>query len=1128
MLTVSTFAFRLLTFDFQLLTFDFIDFYLVLSCYQTPENMSGKFHPIPIKQLLQNIFDEYKAKGAIFGIPRELFYNPLQHRHFNTGLFHHAIDNPLGVAAGPHTQMAQNIIGAWLVGARYIELKTVQTLDELEVPKPCIDMQDEGYNCEWSQELKISESFNEYLKAWIIIHVLNHSFRRESGPGVIFNMSVGYNLQGIMNDNVQWFLSKMTNCSAELKEMRDEVRSIYPAVDKIEIPDVISDNITLSTMHGCPANEIEDIARYLIEEKKLHTFVKLNPTLLGAEALRDILNKKLGFKTQVPDNAFEHDLKFDDAVKIIRSLQETTAKNNKQFGLKLTNTLESINNKSIFPSSVDMMYMSGRALHPVSVNVAKKLQQEFNGDLLLSFSAGANAFNFPDLVSCGFRTITVCSDILRPGGYMRLSQYFETLEKSFKENNCKSIDELITASAGEKEVKEASFHNLLRYAESTIGDGSYRRDYIRMPDIKSKRALGDFDCISAPCRDTCSTNQDIPDYMYYASNGMFDKAFGVILRTNPFPSTTGMICDHLCQGKCTRINFDDPLQIREVKRYVSEQEEVSLKPAKKNGIKVAVIGAGPSGLSCAYYLSLAGFSVEVFEAKSKAGGMVRFAIPGFRLTDQAIDKDIKRITDLGVKINYSTTVDKERFNSLREEFQAVFIGAGAQLSSPLDIEGFSAKGVIEPLSFLFDVRQHRDTGIGKNVVIIGGGNTAMDAARTAYRLVGKEGKVTIVYRRTINEMPADQGEIKAVTEEGVEIIELAAPEKIVVNDGAVGALLCSRMELSGLDSKGRRSPVKIPGSEFQVSCDTIIPAIGQMTDISFIASELLVTDNGTYKTKAGNIFIGGDAMRGASTAINAIGDGRKAANEIMQLFNINFAIDKPEQRKNHTVRELVIKRSQRLFAPEMKELPLNERRSFSLVSGTMDRETIMSEASRCLYCDEICNICTTVCPNFANRSYEVQPFSVMLKKAKLQDDGTIEVTDDRLFEVKQQYQILNIANYCNECGNCSTFCPTSGAPYKDKPKLYLTIPAFNTTSEGYYFARLKERVNLIYKKDNNITTLTELPEGYLYENDFVSARFSSDEFSISDVKFKTPCMREARFERAARMFIIIQGAKSVC
>jgi len=1090
--------------------------------------MSGKFHPISARQLLQQIFDEYNSRGTIFGIPRELFYNPSHGKQFNTELFSHRLDNPLGVAAGPHTQMAQNITGAWLMGARYIELKTVQTLDELEVPKPCIDMQDEGYNCEWSQELRISESFDEYLKAWIIIHILNHSFRRGSDPGVIFNMSAGYNLQGIMNENVQWFFSKMADCSVELKEKKDELRAIYPSIDNINIPSVISDNITLSTMHGCPANEIEGIARYLIEKKKLHTFVKLNPTLLGPEALRDILNKKLGFNTEVPDTAFEHDLKFYDAIKIIRSLQETATINDRQFGLKLTNTLESVNNKNIFPSSVDMMYMSGRALHPISVNVAKKLQQEFGGSLLLSFSAGANAFNFPDLVACGFRTITVCSDILRPGGYMRLTQYFETLDESFKANESANIDEYIIATAGKKETKEAAFLNLLHYAESVIGDRSFKRDYIKTPDIKSKRALGDFDCISAPCRDTCPASQDIPDYMYYASNGMFDKAFEVILRTNPFPATTGMVCDHLCQGKCTRINFDDPLLIREVKRFVSEQKEVSLKPAKQNDIKVAVIGAGPAGLSCAYYLALAGFSVEVFESKSKAGGMVRFAIPGFRLTDEAIDKDIRRITDLGVKINYDTTIDDNLFSSLREEFSTIFIGAGAQLSAPLDIEGISAKGVIEPLSFLFKAKQHIETGIGKNVVIIGGGNTAMDAARTAYRLTGNDGKVTIVYRRTVNEMPADQGEIKAVIEEGVEIIELTAPEKIIEKDGDVSALLCSRMELGGPDSKGRRTPVKIAGSEFLIPCDTIIPAIGQKTDINFIASELLLTGAGTYKTKTGNIFIGGDAMRGASTAINAIGDGRKAANEIMQHHNLSFTIDKPSQRKSHSANELMVKRARRIFAPEMNELPLNERKSFSLVSTTLDRDTITDEASRCLFCDEICNICTTVCPNFANRGYEVKPFRVMLKKAALKDNGIIELTDDKLFEVRQQYQIINIANFCNECGNCSTFCPTAGAPYKDKPKLYLTVSAFNKTDEGYYFARLKDRVNLIYKKDKNITTLSEFTDGFLYENDFVSARFSSDDFSISDVKFNTPCMREARFERAAKMFIIIQGAKTIC
>jgi len=1089
--------------------------------------MSANFQPIPLRQLLQSILNEYDNGGSIFGIPKELYFSPEQNRHLCSELFGHKLHNQLGIAAGPHSQMAQNIIGAWLMGARYIELKTVQTLDELEVSKPCIDMQDEGYNCEWSQELKIEESFNEYLNAWIIIHILNNKFGWEKETGTIFNMSVGYNLQGIMNDNVQWFLQKMNNCKEELSAKTAEILSAYPSVSEIEIPCRISDNITLSTMHGCPANEIGDIAAYLLEKKKLHTIVKLNPTLLGPETLRDILNNRLGFKAIVPDIAFEHDLKYNDAIKLIRSLQKTAGDNKLQFGLKLTNTLETANNKNIFKSDVEMMYMSGRALHPISVNLANKLQQEFRGELLLSFSAGADAFNIANLLSCGFKTVTVSSDLLRPGGYMRLNQYFEELNDSLDKKDVKNISGLISTSSDDMELKKASLSNLSRYVLEVTDSKAYKRDYIKIPDIKSKRELRYFDCISAPCSDTCATNQDIPGYLWYTARGQFDKAYEVILRTNPFPSVTGMVCDHLCQGKCTRINYDDPLQIREVKRFISEQDEVKLRPAASNGKKVAVIGAGPSGLTCAYYLAMAGFWVDIFEAKTKAGGMVQFAIPGFRLTDEAVERDIKRITDIGVNINYNSKIDSNRFQSLRKDYSCVFIGVGAQLSSPFDIEDADLSGVIEPLEFLFNVKQGKESGIGKNVVIIGGGNTAMDAARTAYRLVGKEGKVTVVYRRTLNEMPADQGEIKAVLEEGVEIIELTAPEKVIERNGRVKALLCSRMELKGIDKKGRPSPVKIEGSEFEIECDTIIPAIGQQTDIGFATKEELAPATSGYETKLANVFIGGDALRGAATAINAIGDGRKAAAEIMRQAGISFNINKPDEDKNISKKELIIKRSKRLFAPETGELPSDDRRNFRLVTGTPGRETIVREADRCLRCDEICNICTTVCPNFANRSYEINPVRYNLQKASMTEGGEIVFSEDKVFEVKQKYQILNLANFCNECGNCSTFCPTASAPYKEKPKLWLTIPSFNKAQEGYLLTRLKGKTNLIFKRQNTIFTLTELPDEYLYENDYVFGRFSKEEFRLLEVKFQTPCIREAHFMHAAEMSVIMQGAKKI-
>lgn len=1071
--------------------------------------MTDKFYPISIKQLLQIILKEYNKNKSIFGIPEKLFFNPIKDNQFKTNQFNQNIDTPIGVAAGPHSQMAQNIIGAWLMGARYIELKTIQTLDELEVAKPCIDMQDEGYNCEWSQELKIKESFNEYLNAWIIIHVLNHQFGWNKEIRTIFNMSVGYNLEGILKENVQWFFNKMNDCSSELKEKVSEIKETYPEIDKINIPEQISNNITLSTMHGCPANEIEDIAKYLLQEKNLHTYVKLNPTLLGSEHLRDILNKKLNFKTEVPDIAFEHDLKYPDALKIICSLQEIAKNKNLHFGLKLTNTLESVNNKSVFSSDVDMMYMSGRALHPISINVAKKLQNEFKGELQLSFSAGADAFNISDILSCGFKTITICSDILKPGGYMRLNQYFKEIKKN---NFSLNIS------------KEDALKNLNNYAEKVLESDVYKRKSIKDPDIKTERNLEYFDCISAPCRDTCATNQDIPDYLYYTSTVQFDKAFEVILRTNPFPSITGMVCDHLCQNKCTRVNYDNSLLIREVKRFISEQEEVALNMLPKNNIKAVIIGAGPSGLSCAYYLALAGFSVDIFEANSKAGGMVQYAIPGFRLTDEAIERDFKRVMDLGVQIHYNHKIDSSKFKNLKENYNYLYIAAGAQLSAPFQLEGIESTGVLDSLEFLFNIKKGQETGIGKNVVIIGGGNTAMDAARTAYRMVGNEGKVTIIYRRTVNEMPADQGEIKAVLEEGMEIIELAGPEKVISQNGQVKAILCSKMELKESDSSGRPKPVKIEGSEFTIVCDTIIPAIGQSLDINFIQKELLKADIGNYQTQIENVFIGGDTLRGAATAIKAIGDGRKAAEKIIKKAEIDFSISKPENRKNLTKKDLILKRAIRKFAPELIELDIHDRKNFKLVSETLDQETIKEEAERCLQCDEICNICTTVCPNFANYSYETTPVSYYLQKAIQNENGEIEIRNEGLFEINQKFQILNIANFCNECGNCNTFCPTNSAPYKEKPKFWLTQSSFELAKEGYF---LENKNIILYKHKSVIYKLEENQDEYFYITSNFEVLINKADLSIRDIQFNSDNFKEAQLYRAAEMSVLLKAAKDL-
>ena len=1083
------------------------------------------------------------------GIPGSLFFYPLRQDPFRYIRYGQLMESPIGVAAGPHTQLSLNIIAAWLCGARYIELKTIQTLDELEVSKPCINMQDEGYNCEWSQELKVRESFNEYLNAWIIIHILRRELGFSATSGTLFNMSVGYNLDGILNDNVQWFLDRMLDCSKELADAKKSIRAAYPDIDKVNIPSRISDHVTLSTMHGCPPDEIEKIGLYLIREKKLHTTIKLNPTLLGAVELRRLLNSKLGFTTIVPDAAFEHDLKYPDALHILNSLMTVSAENGLQFGVKLTNTLESVNNKAIFSSSESMMYMSGRALHPISISLARKLQNEMKGMVDISFSGGGDCFNIADVVACGLKPVTVCSDLLKPGGYGRLHQYIANLRKDFEQKKADSIDTYIlqVAASSVHPVKSTTFaamYNLNNYADRVADNPAYHKRSLSDPSIKTSRELGWFDCIHAPCTDTCPANQEIPEYMFNTAKGDIPAAFETIFRTNPFPSVTGMICDHLCQLKCTRINYDEALHIQEIKRFVAEntQPPPPASPSRGDGGRgsVAIIGAGPTGLSCGWFLRQAGFDVDIFEMKNLPGGMVSAAIPSFRLTAEAIETDIMRILASGVNLNDNHPIDRAGFDALLRDYDAVFLAAGAQQSVKPQIEGMEFRGVIDPLEFLSDVKQNIDTALGNHVVIIGGGNTAMDAARTAYRLVGEEGTITVVYRRTIREMPADRGEIEAVLNEGIKIIELTTPSRIRAIEGNVNSLVCERNILATKGKDGRAVPVAIPGSEFEISCDTIIPAIGQQPAIDFIEPDYLKTIVGRYKTQIPKLYIGGDALRGASTAINAIADGRKAAEEIIAGREPPPSAPPSGQKpsppaptptgvggRGTDFQDLMRRKATREYGYSATETTLDQRKNFNLVIASLTAEQAQKEASRCLLCDELCNICVSVCPNLANFSYTVEPVRYALQKAVIKEDGSIDFINDVEFRADQPFQILNIRDLCNECGNCTTFCPTSGRPFADKPGICLSVKSLNEEGTGFFMNHLPEKQVLIYKENESIRTLSLIEGTYIYETNQVRAVIRPDDFSLLDVRFLTPCVKEVRFSFAAEMSIVMKGAMQV-
>jgi putative selenate reductase len=1058
----------------------------------TGNYMSDKLYPLPIEKLVRFIHDEYK-EGKIFGYYKELFYNPSGQSKIKMMRYGQRIDTPLGVAAGPHTQLSQNIIMSWLFGARYIELKTVQVLDELEITKPCIDMLDEGYNCEWSQELKLEKSLDEYINAWIVIHLLNELvFHNSESPNMIFNISVGYDLKGIKNEAIKNFLTCLRDASNRIEEKIDRIRKIYPQISVISIPSMISNNITLSTMHGCPPEEIEKIAIHLIEDLKIHTTIKLNPTLLGAERLRWILNQKLNYDVEVPDSTFDHDLKYDDAKALIKRLTDCSIKNNVDFNLKLTNTLETVNKNTSLPCNEKIVYLSGRALHPLSVNLAYKLQNDFNGELDISFSAGVDAFNFADVVSCNLKPVTVCSDLLKPGGYSRLKQYLSNLSLEMEKYSSSTIDELVKTKGNSSNIKEAAIRNLRRYADEVVESARYKKNLFFNNSIKTKRKLTQLDCIGAPCVETCAIKQDIPDYLYQTANKNFEEAYKIILNENPLPGITGMVCDHLCESKCTRMNIDNSIAIRDVKRFITEKNStITIKATEStNKTKVAIIGAGPSGLSAAYFLALNGFQVSIYETKSFAGGMASGAIPSFRISEEAIQSDINNIKFLGVSFFFNQKIDKAEFEALQKNYDYIYIAVGAQKGKKLNIEGEDLPGIFDQISFLSKVHEQKENFEGKQIAVIGGGNSAIDAARTAKRLAGPNGSVMIIYRRTKYEMPADRDEIKALEEENIKLLELTAPGIIKQKKDRL-VLTCKKMQLGEPDSSARRRPVIVPNSDYDLEFDIIISAIGQQVEIDFLNADELSIDETTKETNIKNVFVGGDAIRGADTLINAIADGKKAA---LSILKNHIAVSSLSKQNKIELKEHQLKLSNRKYGKRITTIPPDKREGFELVHPVYENEEAVEEAARCLYCDEICNICFSVCPNFANVYFETLPRKFNCPVLSINKER-VNVIAYAEFNVNQKYQIINIADFCNECGNCDTFCPTSGAPYKTKPRFALSKDCFEAEDNIYHWNN-----GVLYLKMNGVEKkLLFNGQFFVYSDDKIELSFN-EEFIISGME----------------------------
>jgi len=1041
--------------------------------------MSELFQPIAADQLAAWVFSELDTRDSVFGIPRRHFFVPYVDDPFRTTAYGHPLETPFGPAAGPHSQMAQNIVASWLCGARYIELKTVQTLDVLDVSKPCIDMEDEGYNVEWSQELKVEQSFAEYLRAWVLIHALHHKlgFPGET-PGIVFNLSVGYDLKGIQSPNMQWFLDQMADCSGHKQALVDQVARFYPPVRDLDIPDKLSDNVTLSTMHGCPPGEIESISAYLLRERRLHTLVKCNPTLLGPERVRSILNDDLQYADiVVPDVAFEHDLKYADAVRMLRNLQAVAKECELEFGVKLSNTLEVENSRSVFSEDEKMMYLSGRPLHAVTVNLALRLADEFEGNLPMSFSAGANCFNAPDLIAAGMKTITVCSDLLKTGGYLRLLQYLDTVGDAFSRTQASSIDEFIFKTAGTDQsladIQAAALLNLHHYADRTLSDPQYIKNTFDTSHTKTSRELGLFDCIKAPCVDECPINQKVPQYMNAVRNGNTAEALRIVRTDNPLACVLGRVCDHLCERTCVRTHLDEPLAIRDIKRFISDSEPspTSVPVTGPGGGKVAIIGAGPGGMAAASELATAGARVEVFEEHAYAGGMVSGAVPEYRLPRTVFNRDFGLLEDLGVQFRFGKKAGRDfSLSQLRQDgFDKIVIMVGAQLSKMLGLEGEDCEGVIDALQFLRRAREGHEMNSNGRVGVVGAGDTAMDCARVAQRQ--SDGPVSLIYRRTIDQMPADREEVAQLLEEGIEVLELCKPQRLITRDGKLQALECRRMTYEGdRDASGRKIPHEVPDSDFQVPLDTLILAISQHAVLDFFDEEpISVNDRGyievdpvSFETSASGVYAGGDVVNdGPASIVKAVAAGKAIAEAILQR---QMSVIGPTETTSFDPADLLRRRSHREWRVPAPHTALEDRDDSREVVLTYDAQQARSEAARCLDCDTYCSLCVGVCPNLALLTYETD-FSAQ--------DAVVQ----------QHFQVAVLADLCNECGNCTTFCPTAGQPYRDKPRLYLDREEFEAQQDNAFMVFRNEALWAMDARWQGVTHHIELDGDLGYNGD---------------------------------------------
>jgi 2-oxoacid:acceptor oxidoreductase delta subunit (pyruvate/2-ketoisovalerate family) len=528
-----------------------------------------------------------------------------------------------------------------------------------------------------------------------------------------------------------------------------------------------------------------------------------------------------------------------------------------------------------------------------------------------------------------------------------------------------------------------------------------------------------------PCNDACPAGEDIVGYLNLIRQGRYREGWELIMQENPFPGVCGRVCPHPCESQCNRIDLGGAIAIHVQERFLAdwayEKGLKGISPVSPDlsALSVAIIGSGPAGLSCAYHLTRRGYPVTVFEALDKPGGMMRL-IPEYRLPREILDHEIAAIESLGVEIRTGVQLGKDLSLDDLKDYQAVFLAVGQSVSRKLDVHGEDATGILHGIEFLRRLDQGEKSPLGSRVAVIGGGNTAMDAARSARRL-GAE--VSILYRRSRHEMPASDEEIEEALEEGVKIEYLVAPVEVLTEKGKVSGLKCTRMELGELDESGRRRPMPVPGSEHIIEVDTIIPALGQVADLSFLGKDIkaergrvVIDDSGA--TTCPPIFAGGDVATGYGTVTHAVGSGKRAALAIDRLLQGGALegfppLDRNIQAVPRDIDPTVVDFEDLNPAyfeeeprPRQAQTPAEERvKDFTEVNRGFDEEVAVAEAARCFSCGTCnqCDNCLIFCPDLAVLRDGERPY------------------------------IFNY-DYCKGCGICVTECPRRAISFEEEIK----------------------------------------------------------------------------------------------